>query len=288
VHPSKSPRRPKSLRPNESVWTAFPLLVYPYLGTGLLAFAAERADSWALRLLILPLIGGFQNHLQVLSHEGAHLQIHPNRRWNDLLTNAFCSVPFFGFLSHYRKFHLDHHRFLCDPERDPEVSFYAEQGYHFRPMGRVGRAKMLALDFVGYHFCQFFFAYNRYLFSETRARRLDPPTKDEIGAAFWLFLGTGYFLIGFPHGPFLFFYYWLLPQATFMFLFLKLQGYGEHTARTSHAETCTLSHDANPIVRFFIFPFNSDRHREHHVYPTVPWYRLRGFRVYSTIRLGPD
>lgn len=276
---SKSPSRPTSLDRNDSGWISVPLLIYPAIGITLLAGFAEWIGTWPARLLVLPVIAGLQNHLQILSHEGAHLQIHPNRRWNDFLTNLFCSIPFLGFLSHYRKFHLDHHRFLCNPAKDPEVSFYAEQGYHFKPMSRADWVRILFLDLCGYHFFQFFLSYQRYLIGEMRANRIAPPTRDERLGVLIVATAIVLFCVAVPNGIVHLLFYWVLPQVTLMFLFLKIQGYGEHTARTPSVAECTLSHESNWIVRFFIYPLNADRHREHHAYPTVPWYRLRSFRV---------
>lgn len=273
------PSRPSSLERNDEVWISLLVLGLPYVAAFLLVLFVEKIDSWAFRIAILPVLGGLQNHLQILVHEGAHFQIHPHRRWNDFLTNLFCALPFFGLLSHYRYFHLEHHRHVCDPEKDPEVGFYAEQGYHFERLSRCGWLKMLFLDVCGYHYAQFFISYNRYLHGEIRSRRMPGLTRDEkwsIALLIAIILGIVCLV---PQGFFLLLFYLVLPQVTVLFLFLKLQGYGEHVKRTNKVETCTLSHDLGLLIRFFIYPLNSELHLEHHVYPTVPWYRLREFRI---------
>lgn len=246
----------------------------PYVLTAGLAWLAEASGGLSVRILVLPIIAALQNHLQILLHEGAHFQIHPKKRWNDLMTNVFCAVPFFGLISHYRHFHLAHHKYLLDPEEDPEVGFYAEQNHFFEKKRAPGLLWMLILDVCGYHYFQFFFSYNLYLLREMRKAGALRPARGEW-LAVGLTLAPALALVLPLHAGKMMLFYWLLPQPTFMFLFLKLQGYGEHTARARRIEDCTFSHELGLGARFFIYPLNSDLHLEHHLYPSVPWYRLR-------------
>lgn len=264
-----------SLKRNENVWVSLAALTYPYLAILLVVMGAEKSGLWIYRLMALPLIGAMQNHLQILLHEGAHFQLHPKRRWNDFLTDLFCAVPFFGLVRHYRQFHFAHHRHLLDPAKDPEIEFYSEQGHFFQRKSLRALLKMLFLDFFGFHYLQFFFSYNRYLYQEVRAKRMRGLSIRDYLLLIGVFAaGLGLFCRE-QQGLYLFTFYWILPQLTFMFLFLKLQGYGEHTQRKLRIEDCTLTHELGPLTRFFIFPLNSDLHLEHHLYPSVPWYRLR-------------
>jgi fatty acid desaturase len=268
------------LKRNENVWISLAALMVPYLAICLVVIGAEKSGHWFFRFMALPLIGALQNHLQILLHEGAHFQLHPKRRWNDLMTDLFCAVPFFGFVRPYRYFHFAHHRHLLDAEKDPEIGFYSEQGYFFQRKGKAALLKMLFLDLCGYHYFQFFFSYNRYLFEEMRAKRMPGMTFRDlfvlVGVA-----SVGLAFISLAHGFYLLLFYWILPQVSFLFLFLKLQGYGEHTQRTSKTEECTLTHRLGPMTRFFIYPLNSDLHLEHHLHPSVPWYRLRRIAHFS-------
>ncbi|MFL5814789.1 MAG: fatty acid desaturase family protein [Bdellovibrionia bacterium] len=270
-------QHPLNLKRNESFWISIAALVSPYVGTVLIVMGAEKSGLWICRIGALPVIAAFQNHLQILLHEGAHFQIHPERKWNDLWTDLFCAIPFFGFVRHYRHFHLAHHRHLLDPERDPEIEFYADQGHFFERKRPAALLKMLILDLCGYHYFQFFFAYNSYLVQEVRAKRMRGlASRDWLLLSGALAMGIGFILS--TNGFFLLAFYWFLPQPTFLFLFLKLQGYGEHTQRSTRVEDCTLTHELGLPARFFIYPLNSDLHLEHHLYPSVPWYRLRELR----------
>lgn len=248
-------------------------LAAPWIGIVVLVVVSEKLGSWAIRLAVLPFVAALQNHLQILQHEGAHFQLHRDRRINDWLSDLFCSLPFLGFVGHYRRFHFEHHRWLLDPEKDPEIAFYAEQGYHFEPMRLRALSRMLGLDLCGYHYFQFFFSYYRYLWTETRAGRIAPPTREEWTRASVVVLI--FLLAAAKGGGFLLLFYWFLPQPTLLFFLLKLQGYGEHARRGSSIDESTHYLELNWIARFFIYPYNSDLHLEHHLRPALPWYRLR-------------
>lgn len=233
---------------------------------------AEAAKSGFVHALAIPVIAGLQNHLMILMHEGAHCHVVPrSRRLNDLVTDIFCGIPLFGLVRTYRHFHLEHHRHQGQADRDPEIGFYKEQGYTFEPLGRMALARMLFLDLCGYHFLQFLVSYGRYLHGEIRAGRMQGySVRDRfLTVALWgLALGLAARLGALDDLLF----YWILPQATLLFAFLKLQGYGEHLGMQ------TLTHDLGPFSKFFIYPLNSHLHLEHHLQPGIPWYRLGSVR----------
>jgi fatty acid desaturase len=261
-----------NLKRNEHTAAPAALIVGLYVLIAAIAGVASFLGGFAAPVLAMALIAGLQNHLQILLHEGVHRQVHPDRRWNDRIADLFCAIPFGGLLRHYRHFHLLHHTHLLDPERDPEIGFYAEQGYRFEPLSRAARAKMLFLDFCGYHYFQFFFSYNLYLWTETRAGRMPGLTREEVLRVATVVLATTAAVsLGLGRELLL---YWVLPQPTFLFFFLKQQGYGEHSARRGTIANCTHSPEVSWLGRFFVYPLHSNYHREHHLYPTVPWYRL--------------
>ncbi len=67
------------------------------------------------------LIGGIQHRLAGLGHEAAHYSFMKNRLLNDLIPDIFCMFPLMSTVHFYRVFHLGHHQFTNDPERDPDL-----------------------------------------------------------------------------------------------------------------------------------------------------------------------
>jgi fatty acid desaturase len=81
--------------------------------------------AWAWNLPVfataIVLIGGIQHRLAGLGHESAHYSFIKNRFLNDLIPDVFCMFPIMTTIHFYRLFHLGHHQFTNDPDRDPDL-----------------------------------------------------------------------------------------------------------------------------------------------------------------------
>ena len=95
---------------------------------GAVVFAEYRSD-WGLAwfwnapvfAIAIVLIGGIQHRLAGLGHESSHYSFMRNRYLNDLIPDVFCMFPIMTTIHFYRVFHLGHHQFTNDPERDPDL-----------------------------------------------------------------------------------------------------------------------------------------------------------------------
>ena len=67
------------------------------------------------------LIGGIQHRLAGLGHESSHYSFMKNRYLNDLIPDLFCMFPLMTTIHFYRLFHMGHHQFTNDPDRDPDL-----------------------------------------------------------------------------------------------------------------------------------------------------------------------
>jgi fatty acid desaturase len=95
---------------------------------GAIAFAEYRGQwglawSWNIPVFVVAiiLIGGLQHRLAGLGHESSHYSFMRNRYLNDLIPDLFCMFPILTTIHFYRLFHLGHHQFTNDPERDPDL-----------------------------------------------------------------------------------------------------------------------------------------------------------------------
>ncbi len=91
-------------------------------------FAEHRAAwgwSWYWNLpvfgLAMILMGGLQHRFAGLGHEAAHYSLFKNKWANDLAGDWLCFFPIFASLHQYRVFHLAHHQYTNDWERDPDL-----------------------------------------------------------------------------------------------------------------------------------------------------------------------
>ena len=90
---------------------------------------AEFRTRWGIRwaanvpvfLAAIILLGALQHRLAGLGHESSHYTLVRNKFWNDLLGDLFCMMPILTTIHFYRLFHLAHHQYVNDPDRDPDL-----------------------------------------------------------------------------------------------------------------------------------------------------------------------
>ena len=90
---------------------------------------AEYRSSWNIAwgwnvpvfAVAIVLIGGLQHRLAGLGHESSHYTLVKNKFAGDLLGDLFCMFPILSCIHFYRLFHLAHHQFTNDHERDPDL-----------------------------------------------------------------------------------------------------------------------------------------------------------------------
>ncbi len=95
---------------------------------GAVVFAEYRGAwglvwAWNIPVFVtaIILVGALQHRLAGLGHESAHYSFSRNRFLNDLIPDIFCMFPLLTTIHFYRLFHLGHHQFTNDPERDPDL-----------------------------------------------------------------------------------------------------------------------------------------------------------------------
>jgi fatty acid desaturase len=67
------------------------------------------------------LVGALQHRLAGLGHEASHYSFMKNRLLNDLVPDVFCMFPLMTTIHFYRLFHMAHHQFTNDADRDPDL-----------------------------------------------------------------------------------------------------------------------------------------------------------------------
>ena len=70
---------------------------------------------------------------------------------------------------------------------------------------------------------------------------------------------------------------WILPMITLTNLLQKIRSFAEHGGATDYTDDnhdWTYSWRVGIIGRLTVWPYNINRHREHHAKPNTPWYRL--------------
>jgi fatty acid desaturase len=225
----------------------------------------------ALYVLTVAFIGARQHALIVLTHEAAHYRLFRNRVLNDWVGELFTAWPFVVVsMQAYRRNHLPHHRHI-NTELDPDWMRKQTPDWVF-PTSRGQLFKALLLDAVGIGFLKFVLVALRFPGGSKDAHA---PRARAFALGRLAFLVSAATAITWLHGWTQFLLFWVVPHVTWMQLCFHVRSIAEHFAITDKsglAQTRTVI--PNWFDRVFVLPKNANYHLEHHMYPSVPFYRL--------------
>jgi fatty acid desaturase len=114
-------------------WTNLAFITFEYLcvlgvisaAVGFCELRAGWGIGWGWNVPVLGigivLVGALQHRLAGLGHEASHFSLLKNKFLNDLVGDVFCMLPILSTVHFYRVFHLAHHQFTNDPDRDPDL-----------------------------------------------------------------------------------------------------------------------------------------------------------------------
>ncbi len=237
------------------------------------ALLCEQVGSpWLYPLAVL-FIGGRQHALIVLGHDAVHFRLLRSRFLNDWVADLLLWWPVCGTNALFRRHHAAHHKYigtdqdgnialwrLRRPDGAPTREWtYPKTGWQlagkllWRGCGLTG----LALVVVGL----------------LRPLRQIGPVYGCLRLA-----ALGGVVAGFAaQGRLdLLLYYWLVPLCTWFIASNYMRLICEHSQVRSERPLYALTRTTVPgwFDRVFIVPRNISYHYEHHVYPSVPFYRL--------------
>ena len=247
-------------------------------------------------------IGGLQHALFVLVHDSAHYRLFENRRLNDFSGRAL-AIPAGISMYSYRVIHRLHHNHLYT-KLDPDMPL--QGGY---PRGRAYLLRKLAKDLAGLTALKtyaYFFGNPAINDEVGQAKRPLDDTAPELRRAArqdrWLVVA---FHLGAPVAAFSagvgwqYLVLWVVPLLTVIQAILRLRAVCEHGAVTD-AESPLTAARTNLVpgwLRWWLFPHHVHYHIEHHLYPSIPHYRLpqahaelqqRGWLEHAEVRALPD
>jgi fatty acid desaturase len=247
--------------------------------TAILAAAWLCWSHWhpALYVLCVAFIGARQHALLVLMHDGSHHRLFPDRRVNDWIGEIFLAWPFVAFsMQSYRRSHFAHHRYV-NSDRDPDWVRKQNPEWEF-PKGRIALARVLLASLFGGGVLRQI----RYAREIGGKRSVSEAPATGAGRALrtarvvFLVLLAAVILGGGLLVPFVLF--WVVPFATWTQLVLHLRSIAEHFALERDPRDDlyggTRNTFANAFDRVFIASKNVGLHLDHHLYPSVPFYRL--------------
>jgi fatty acid desaturase len=231
---------------------------------------------WPVYLGALGLIGVHQHGLGVLLHEGVHYRVATNRVWNDFLANYLTGYALLTPVQGYRAFHLKHHHLLDTPE-DPEriTMDHFEKEWSF-PMSRGRLCWLLLRDLSG-------------LWQKPMIVLLrliwDIPGRVHHIVQIIILYGTITALLVATGHLWTYLLLWWVPMLTVFLAGFRFRTYAEHSNITAGERRytreapdmigATRTTVGNPISRMLFAPHGINYHTEHHLYPSIPFFRLR-------------
>jgi fatty acid desaturase len=265
-----------------SAWHASAAVLHDFavIALAITAALAYWPNAFVILLAIL-LIGTRQHALFVIAHDAAHYLLY-ERRWLNDAVGRGCAMLQGLSMCTYRVIHRMHHNNLYGA-LDPDTALHG--GY---PRGKAYLAKKLLKDLSGltaWKTYAYFLGGAPALNTQTNValRPLDD-TSEKLRrearqdrnaviifhlALLGVFALTGYLVE--------YLVLWVLPLVTVVQAILRLRAIAEHGATTDFSSPLTAARTnlAPAWLEWLIFPHQVNYHVEHHLYASVPHYRLR-------------
>lgn len=245
---------------------------------------AGYGGHWLFALLTVVILGTRQLALAIIMHEGAHQSLAKSRRLNDVLGQWFGAAPIIQNMPLYRQHHLKHHRFTG---RDTDPDLRLATGF---PVTQASLIRKLLRDLVGLTGIKILLAsllmvadvvtYNvngskpeRYRPQRTRSTQVKAALSGlfpTIATNLLLLLILSAIGIGWTY------WLWWAAYLTSYQLVLRVRVIAEHGMTDSPEDALKNARTTygRRWERFLFAPLNVNYHLEHHMMPTVPFFKL--------------
>ncbi|MEM8670459.1 MAG: fatty acid desaturase [Planctomycetota bacterium] len=221
-----------------------------------------------------------QNRLACLVHESSHYSLFKNRTLNDVAGNLLVAFPFFGVISNYRIGHWGHHRHVNDPEKDPDLMRLEKHHPRQFPISKRRFVwEHVILQFMPHKAFTYILGRAKYVavvMKHRSVRNQDPLGPNKLRA-----LRISYYVVLF--GTLAYFgclvhyvLFWIVPFVTVYPATLYLREIAHHGNYPDNGDyTNSRAYEGYWLEREIFFPFSEQNHVIHHMFPTVPWHKMR-------------
>lgn len=246
-------------------------LLFEWAIIGTIISICVRSQSVALWITGAIILATRQHALLMLYHDAVHGMVAKNAKLNDFIINLLVGVPFLLPVEIFRPLHLSHHRQL-GREQDPERTIlFANQHWKYQALPIVKLIRQIIADLFLLNAVKTIMAWKR----DAQKFHLNPVTL--IAVLGWIGL-MGIILVNVSTTmAALIVAIWILPMFTLTNLLQKIRSFAEHGGATDYTDEnhyWTYSWRVGLIGRLTVWPYNINRHREHHAKPNIPWHRL--------------
>jgi len=234
-----------------------------------LAMVAVALWPWTLPIGFV-VVGTRQLGFFILMHDAAHALLHVDRRVNDWIGFWLCSPS----IRQYRPYHLQHHRFVQQPE-DPDLVLSAPF-----PITPASMGRKIVRDLTGQTFVKQTFGH---VAQRIRARAPGESVwrllVEELAKDRHFLIGNALFLAAFVAAGWWWVWVvlWLLPMMTWLQLVYRIRNIAEHAligVNQSDPLRQARTTNAGLVERALIAPYWVNYHCEHHMFTGIPCWNL--------------
>lgn len=258
-----------------SNWRAAGAIAFQWTVIVVAWWAAVASGHWAVYVLAALVIASRQQALGVMVHDATHYLLFTNHRVNDIVSDLFLGFPIGISTTLYRAHHLNHHRYTNTP-RDPDwVSQQEDRDWQW-PKTRWGCVSLLMRSLLGLNMAQ---AAKVYVSLSPNAKLFTPITPAyPLRARVLCVVGgiVAWTVVIVTRSWWPVFFLWVLPSATLLNVFGRVRFTAEHIGvENEHELNFSRTVIPNWLERVFIAPCGINYHVEHHMFPSVPGWRLK-------------
>lgn len=221
--------------------------------------------------LVIMWIGARQHALAILMHEATHYLLFKNRRLNAVVSELFLAWPLFITTQTYRPSHFAHHRHV-NTEKDPDLMRKQSSASEWEfPKSWGALVRLLVKDVFGLN--------TRQLVSDFDDM-WDQKAAKKTGVDAYVVARMLYYILALSAVTYfrvwpMFLLLWVVPILTWLKMIMRIRSIAEHFAiENDHVYTQSRTTLPSLFERLFVAPRHVSFHLEHHLYPSVPYFRL--------------
>jgi fatty acid desaturase len=230
---------------------------------------SERLGGLPLYLAAVIVIGSRLHALAILMHEATHYRATPTRWLNDMVGEAL-ALPVLIKMQDYRQTHFAHHRHVNTEDDADWVRKLGDTDFAF-PKSSFEIGLMLLPFALG---VKFFILLRKFKQQSSKYSKsgVRPSKLAVIRSVAYLVVFSASILLNFWA---MLLFYWIVPLLTSSMVFFHIRSVAEHFAiKSDHAFNRTRTVISPFWEAWLLAPHNINYHLEHHLYPSVPFYRL--------------
>ena len=272
---SRAPWMPEVRRLSQtSNWHSVCMIAFQWGLIALACWAAVASGHWLVYVLAAFVIASRQQALGILVHDASHYLLFSNHAVNDVVADLFLAFPVGLSTTLYRSTHLLHHRHANSPQ-DPDVLIAGNDPDWRWPKTRWGCLRLLLMSLFALNLQRAAGVYMRWNPGSNLFRPLSPafPLRARLlwfGSTIVVFGLVAWFNVWIPA-----LLLWVLPSITILNVISRIRATAEHVLTPStHELNSTRTVIPAWWERWLIAPLGINHHLEHHLFPSVPGYKL--------------